>query len=523
MVAPNAIKEEYLPVLKKLRELNKPVEAKELSELLEMDYGKLMSYAVHSLSTQGLVVYSEENIIEYRLTDEGKEYVQKGLPERQLYSLLRKDGRTSVVLPTLVEEAETELDFDKKIFYIALGNMKRHRWVLSSKAMGHEEIFLNDKNESAEKVSQEEALDLFQKTDRIKEIAIPPEMSKAVNLLYKRKLLTRERYTERLVKLTKAGAAVDLGKIEVIDKETLQITPEMLKGGTWKEALNALKPYNVEAEAPRQQVGKYHPMTIIIHQIREIFHSMGFEEIQSPIVETAFYNFDSLYQPQDHPARELHDTFYLKNPSKGRLPEKKYVTAVKNTHENGGETGSTGWRYKWSEKIAQKCLLRTHTTASTIRKLGALAQSETKWPKKVFCIDRVFRNERLDRTHLAEFQQIEGIVIGENLTLSDLIGQITTFYKKMGFKKVVTRPGFFPYTEPSMEIAVYSEELGQWLEMGGSGIFRPEVTYPWGIKEPVRVLAWGMGLERLAMLKLKRQDIRELYQSPIDWLREVKY
>ena len=142
---------------------------------------------------------------------------------------------------------------------------------------------------------------------------------------------------------------------------------------------------------------------------------------------------------------------------------------------------------------------------------------------KVFCVDRVFRNESIDRTHLAEFEQVDGIIIGEHLTLSDLIGQITEFYKRMGFDKVITRPGFFPYTEPSMEVAVYSKKLGSWLEMGGSGIFRPEVTYAWGIKYPVRVLAWGLGMERLAMVKLKREDIRDLYTSPVSWLREVSY
>ena len=297
----------------------------------------------------------------------------------------------------------------------------------------------------------------------------------------------------------------------------------MIKTNDWKDKLDQLKDYEVNALGPRIEVGKYHPITIIINQIREIFHSMGFSEIKGPIVESAFFNFDALYQPQDHPAREMHDTFYLKNPAKGHLPPKEYTDAVRQTHENGGESNSLGWRYQWSEEIAKKLVLRTHTTATTVRQLGSVIKEHKTLPMKVFCIDRVFRNEKVDRTHLAEFQQIEGIVIGKNVTLCDLIGQIVEFYKRMGFSKVITRPGFFPYTEPSMEIACYSEKLGKWLEMGGSGIFRPEVTYPWGIREPVRVLAWGMGLERLAMLKLQRSDIRDLYQSPISWLREIPY
>jgi phenylalanyl-tRNA synthetase alpha chain len=270
-------------------------------------------------------------------------------------------------------------------------------------------------------------------------------------------------------------------------------------------------------------VGKYHPITIIKNNIRQIFHSMGFREIRGPIIETAFYNFDCLYQPQDHPAREMHDTFYLKNPKKGKLPDPKLVEKIKNIHENGGNTGSTGWGYQWSPEIAKQTLIRTHTTATTLRHLQLYEKNKDDLPIKLFCIDRVFRNESVDRTHLAELEQIDGIIIDEHITLSDLIGHIKEFSHLMGFEKVITRPGFFPYTEPSMEISVFSEELDQWIEMGGSGIFRPEVTYAWGIKEPVRVLAWGLGLERLAMLKLKRNDIRDLYNSPIEFLREVSY
>lgn len=162
---------------------------------------------------------------------------------------------------------------------------------------------------------------------------------------------------------------------------------------------------------------------------------MGFQEIQGPIIELAFYNFDSLYQPQDHPAREMHDTFYLKHPKTGKLPKKSYVETIRSIHENGGDTGSTGWRYKWSSEIAKKLLLRTHTTATTLRYLAKVGLEKPQLPIKVFCIDRVFRNEKVDRTHLAELQQIDGIIIGENVTLSDLIGQITEFYKRMGFKK----------------------------------------------------------------------------------------
>ncbi|MHA1721002.1 MAG: phenylalanine--tRNA ligase subunit alpha [Promethearchaeota archaeon] len=514
------IKNEHYQILKKLQKINKPTEARILSEKLKIPYEKLMSGAIFSLHQVGLANFKEKETEIMSLTLEGKKYLNSGLPERQIFNLLIKDNRKEVKLLDFSKEVEKELNFPKKIFFVGISKMKKNRWVVSSKAMGYEQIFVS--NESPEKTDEEKFLELFKENNSLPSSKIPKKLLDASNSLYKRKLLVKEKKMLRIIELTSEGKEISKENINLIEEEIKLISSEMLKDGTWKEKLSKLKSYKVDALGPNINAGKYHPLTIIINEVREVFHSMGFEEIKGPIVEEAFYNFDCLYQPQDHPAREMQDTFYLKNPSEGKLPKKKVVDMIKNTHENGGNSGSTGWGYKWSEDIAKKILLRTHTTATTIRRLSHITKN-TKLPMKVFCVDRVFRNESEDRTHLAQFMQIDGIVIGKNLTLSDLIGQLVEFYKRMGFEKVVTRPGFFPYTEPSMEVAVYSKKLGAWLEMGGSGIFRPEVTYAWGIRDPVRVLAWGLGLERLALLKLQRNDIRDLYQSPIQWLREVPY
>jgi phenylalanyl-tRNA synthetase alpha chain len=293
----------------------------------------------------------------------------------------------------------------------------------------------------------------------------------------------------------------------------------MIRSGEWQNV--TLKPFNVGARGPALYGGKLHPVTILVNKVREVFMAMGFTEIRGPMVESAFYNFDALFQPQDHPAREMHDTFYLDNPKVANLPPEEYVRAVAQTHENGGTTGSIGWGGKWNEDIARQVILRTHTTATTMRRLAEMGRNQEKLPQRVFSVDRVFRNEKVDFKHLAEFTQIEGIVVDTGVTLSDLRGLLTEFFTKMGFSKVLTRPGYYPYTEPSLTVAVYSEAHQRWFEMAGSGIFRPEVTEPWGIKDPVRVLAWGMGFERLAMLYLARQDIRDLYRNPLSWLREV--
>lgn len=510
------LKENSIKVLKELKKIGTPIEARDLCDNLDMEYEVLMTQAVYELSTKDLADFTEKSVTELIPTDEMKKYMKEGMPERQLYKQLSEHGNEYVI-----QEFKDDSGMEPKLFFIGLTHMKKNGWARESKATAKPTIFLY--NKEAEQSNVEKLLDEFKGKKRVIKENIPEELQKDIKILYKRKLITKKSYNQRIVSLTEKGKKTSMKKVEAQGDLIPQITPEMLDDGSWKDKIDNLKPFEVENKGPRLHAGKLHPMTILINQIREIFLSMGFIEIKGPIIETAFYNFDSLYQPQDHPARELHDTFYLSNPEKGKLPAKKWVKAVKETHENGGKCGSTGWGYEWSKKIAKKALLRTHTTATTIRRLSKVTKNKDKLPLKVFSIDRVFRNESVDATHLAEFMQVEGIVIGENVNLSQLRGLLTEFYKKMGFPKVITRPGFFPYTEPSLEISVYSEELEQWLEMGGSGIFRPEVSAPWGIEEPVRVLAWGQGFERLAMLRLGRKDIRDLYRSPLSWLREVEY
>jgi len=267
-----------------------------------------------------------------------------------------------------------------------------------------------------------------------------------------------------------------------------------------------------------QAAARRHPLAREIERIREIFLSMGFKEVGGDYVESAFWNFDALFQPQDHPARDMHDTFYLTNPKKVEIPHfQKFKAKVKATHEAGGNTGSTGWGGEWSEQVARKTLLRTHTTAVTCRHLSTLSREDL--PAKVFSVGRVFRNEALDYKHLPEFYQVEGIVAAEDVTFRNLLGILKTFYDAMGLK-VRFRPGYFPYTEMSVEPEVYFEEKGDWIEMGGAGIFRPEVVEPLlGFECPV--LAWGLGVDRVVAMKLGLDDIRIPYTNDLDWLRSA--
>jgi len=303
-------------------------------------------------------------------------------------------------------------------------------------------------------------------------------------------------------------------------REMPSLMPDMIKNGEWEEIDNRLRlhlrgetyssrTYDVTLLSERIYPGKKHPYQRLIQRMRDIMLEMGFAEIKGEIVQSSFWNFDALFQPQDHPAREMQDTFYLE--SKAEIP---FFQKVKDMHERGGDVGSTGWGGRWSPEVARQEVLRTHTTAMTIK---YLADNPTP-PVKAFAIDRVYRREAIDATHLPEFEQLEGVVMDRGVTFRHLLGVLKEFYSKMGFYQVRFRPSYYPYTEPSVDAEVYVEDLG-WIELGGAGIFRREVTAPFGIEHPV--LAWGQGVGRLAMLRLGLKDLRLLYQSDIGWLRDT--
>ncbi|MBM4320496.1 MAG: phenylalanine--tRNA ligase subunit alpha, partial [Deltaproteobacteria bacterium] len=279
----------------------------------------------------------------------------------------------------------------------------------------------------------------------------------------------------------------------------------------WREV--QLRPYDVTLATARVYPGKSHPFQRILAETRRAFLELGFTEYASPLVESSFWDFDALFQPQDHPAREMQDTFYVARPARTQLPDQAYLDEVARTHEHGGSTGSLGWRYRFDPELATRPVLRTHSTAATIRALAADPQA----PRKVFTVGQVFRREAIDYKHLPVFHQVDGIVVDERASFATLLGVLDAFYRKMGFARFTFRPGFFPYTEPSVEIYVWLEGRRDWVEMGGAGVFRPEVTEPTGCTSPV--LAWGLGLERVAMFRHGLTDIRDLYLADLDWLK----
>jgi len=463
--------------------------------------------AALTLQEKKLVQIKETKQTIAKLNKEGKLYAENQLPERRILEMLYDKGGEAGI--TSISQ---EVDIPRNAIPLALGWLVQKNWATINKEKNTIILRQYSRAQQPSKGNDEKLLAFLAKRETVHVEELDKNLQQAVDTLKRRKLIeTKERSTYEL-ELTKEGWKLVKKGLEVAE-ETSQLTPELIITKKWRET--KLRKFDVTARGPTVYPGKVHPLQQIIQRAREIFLEMGFTEIRGPLVETAFWNFDALFQPQDHPAREMMDTFYLANPKAGKLPSKNIVNAVAKVHENGWITGSKGWSYKWSPEEAKRLVLRTHTTAETIKYLS----HHKKPPIKVFSVDRVYRNEQVTYKNVPEFHQIEGIVVDKNVTLRDLMGTLKTFYARFGLKKVEFWSCYFPYTEPSAQAMVYHPKLKHWIELCGMGIFRPEVVAPMKIKYPV--LAWGGGLERLAMIELGLDDIRLLYGNRLEWIRRT--
>jgi phenylalanyl-tRNA synthetase alpha chain len=476
-----------------------------------MDESKLSNSAVMraalTLQEKKLVKIKERKQTIAKLNNEGKLYAKKQLPERRILEMLYgKGGETEI------DSVSREIDIPRNAFPLALGWLVQKNWAVINKEKNTLILTKNSRTQKPSKGNDEKLLAFMAERDAVPVEELDENLQQAVDILKRRKLIETKEKSAYELELTREGWKLVKKGLEVAE-EISQLTPELIITKKWRET--KLRKFDVTARGPAVYPGKIHPLQQIIQRAREIFLEMGFTEIRGPLVETAFWNFDALFQPQDHPAREMMDTFYLANPKAGKLPSKSIVDAVAKVHEDGWITGSKGWSYKWSAEEAKRLVLRTHTTAETIKYLS----HHKKPPIKVFSVDRVYRNEQVTYKNVPEFHQIEGIVVDKTVTLRDLMGTLKTFYARFGLKKVQFWSCYFPYTEPSAQAMVYHPKLKRWIELCGMGIFRPEVLAPMSIKYPV--LAWGGGLERLAMIELGLDDIRLLYGNRLEWVRRT--
>jgi len=500
------LRENEQRTLQALKELNGKASVAQVIETSGLAHSAVMRAAL-TLAEKKLVAIHEQKQRVVELNDEGRQHAKMGLPERRLINALIELGGEATV-----ERVVDRVQLDKKFVPIALGWLHRKGWaVLEGKRT------LRTEKKKLTQGADEKLLPLLNEKGSLVLEELDKEMQDAISVLKGRKLLKATERTVRELDLTEVGWRLFrkdvFQRVFQIRQEVSQLTPELIVSGKWREV--KLRRFDVTAPGPEFYPAKIHPLQQVIQRAREIFLEMGFTEIRGPLVETAFWNFDALFQPQDHPAREMMDTFYLANPKAGGLPKKSVVEAVAKTHQNGWKTGSKGWGYEWSPEEAKRLVMRTHTTAETIKYLSR----HKRPPIKVFSVDRVYRNEQVTYKNTAEFHQIEGIVVDKGVTLRDLMGTLKAFYEGFGLKKVKFWPCYFPYTEPSTEATVYVPKLKRWIELCGMGMFRPEVLAPMGIRYPV--LAWGGGLERLAMLELGLEDIRLLYGNRLSWIRRT--
>jgi len=452
-----------------------------------VDHQEQVVGAIKKLESAEYVVTEKRSLDELEATAEGKAIIAEGKsPEIRLFELLTPEG---------VETDKLKQQLGQAVIKIGMGPNMKNKWAKKNGTLICR---------MADPATVQDTAFLL-----LKSLSAGEQLAKADgDALAKRKLVVKRKVTFFTIRKGTAFAPQ-------FKKQEADITVAMMQSKEWKS--QSLKPYNFEAMGVPVGGGYFHPLLKVRAEFRRILMQMGFEEMPtSRWVESSFWNFDSLFQPQSHPARDAHDTFFIKNPAEAvRVPE-DYYERVKEMHQVGGH-GSIGYRYDFKREEAFKNLLRTHTTAVSSRMLYQLANQPGGFkPKKYFSIDRVFRNEDMDKTHLCEFHQVEGLVADYDLSLKDLIGQIKTFFEAIGITQLRFKPAFNPYTEPSMEVFGFHPDLGKWTEIGNSGIFRPEMLAPMGLPPNVRVIAWGLSLERPTMIKYRISNIRDLFGHQTD-------
>ena len=499
--------------MEKIIESLSPIERKILPHLEEKDLIKICKKsnldkttvlrALEYLQKKKLVelFFEKKKIVEIGIN--GILYKKKGLPERRLLNLLDKKRILKL------EEAAKESKLSEDEFKISLGVLKKKALI----ELKNEKIIFNAKKEEIAKKSLEET---FLESLPLEKNSLTDEQNFAFNELQKRKKIIeiRDKTNVKII-LTELGKKIIKLKINQADLIE-QIDAELLrKEQNWKG--KKFRRYDLEANVPRIYGGKRHFVNQAIDYGKKVWLEMGFKEMAGNFIQSSFWNFDALFTAQDHPVREIHDTFFINK--KIELPDKKIVDAIKKAHE-GGFYGSKGWKYLWDSEEAKRACLRTHTTSLSAQMLSKIKEQEL--PAKFLAIGQNFRNETVDWNHGFELLQTEGIVIDEKANFKHLLGYLKQFAEKMGFEKIRFRPAYFQYTEPSVEGDVWDEERKQWVEYIAAGIFRPEVTIPL-LGKAIPVLAWGPGFGRMLMKLLDIKDIRDLHKNDLNQLRNMKF
>ncbi|MCI0527489.1 MAG: phenylalanine--tRNA ligase subunit alpha [Nitrospira sp.] len=470
------------------------------------------------LQAKAIVKVEQERSIQYiGITDRGKQYALQGLPEVRVLKEL-KLGRK-----LMVQDLREQMGMEQLEVSTTIGNLKEHRVV----RVGQGGALEWTQTELPEFVTSLQTL-LGYLRDQPEPIECTSawyrkEYEHLIHDILEKTWKTRgvikihERKAKQLA-LTKLGHDLvgQLTPEAMGSQEISQLLPAMLQDGSWRG--KAFRKYNISLKPPRVLVGKKHPYREFLDLVKTKLNAMGFEEMRGPMVETEFWNMDALYMPQFHPARDIHDVYFVKEPQYARSLPEPYLSQVAQVHHSGWKTGSVGWRYSFDIHRAKRLVLRSQGTAVSARTLAGQSNSDgPKIPGKYFSVARCFRYDQVDATHACDFFQVEGIVLGEEINFRTLLGLLQLFALEVAkAREVKFLPAYFPFTEPSVELHVRHPKLG-WMELGGAGLFRPEVTRPLGIEVPV--IAWGLGLDRMAMVALEISDIRDLFSTDLDLIR----
>ncbi len=469
------------------------------------------------LGGKGLVTETgRKTTIFYEITALGRSFAAEGTADTRILSLLKDKGPHSLpeisaalglegkdvgsAFGLLSKEGAIAMDADKKASYV--GNPSGTRYTVTAALLA--------------KVSSAADGLIEHSTLTADETAIMGTLAKkrgASDAPFR--MIERDTVVFTLTaEVTAVKAALDAAGIT--GEEIGSITPALLKSGEWKN--QAFRGYNISVPPARIIPGRSNPYVSFLESVKDKLCALGFEEFDGPLVETEFWNSDALFMPQFHAARDIHDVYYVKEPTLATHIEEPWLSNVAAAHETGGNTGSRGWNYQFDREFTRRLILRSQGTV-----LSAHQLAKAKIPGKYFGIARCFRYDKVDATHLSDFYQTEGIVLGNEVNLKTLLGFLEMFAVEIaGATEVKYVPGYFPFTEPSIEVHIKHPVLG-WFELGGSGIFRPEVTKAMGIDVPV--LAWGIGIDRMALMALGLNDLRELFSSDIEGvrLRKAKY
>jgi phenylalanyl-tRNA synthetase alpha chain len=459
--------------------------------------------AIGFLANKNLIDKKEKELKIIDLGIFGIQYAKTGLPERKLLNTIVQKKELAI------KDIKSATKLNDNEAKVSLGTLKRKGLVEIRNGI----LTLSAQPSSITNKSIEE--NLLEKLPTDFDSLNKDDKEALNNLINRKDIVEIKEQKETFVKLTELGE-----KIASLNfKEDLieQLTPKILKSNLW--TTKKFRRYDITLPVPKIYGGKRHFVNQATDYAKKIWLDMGFKEMTGNMVITGFYNFDALFTAQDHPVREMQDTFFIKGIT-GKLPDKEIVNETKKAHE-GKCAGSKGWCEKWREEDAKKVLLRTHTTPWSVQTLYKIAKTK-EMPAKYFALGKCFRNETVDWSHGFEFNQTEGIVVDENANFRQLLGYLKQFFKKMGYDNLRIRPAYFPYTEPSLEIDVYNPVHKSWVELGGAGMFRPEVTVPIFGKH-VPVLAWGPGFDRIITQFYKINDLRDMYKNNITQLRDMKF